>query len=178
MKVSVTFFFLRDGTFYFMALSAINAASFFTSVTRGKDITSNSAPTQFVEQLLLVLPSVLIQRFILNLRQSAQAAVPDTATGEGRFSRFSAPDFRVQSARSFLGNIGESLEDAEDGQAPKDWTETMNTSYQEGTVNDVKGSDAGESGTLYTRSIGKGALHSMPSVDAISEMSDIEEVEA
>ncbi|GJE86549.1 hypothetical protein PsYK624_026290 [Phanerochaete sordida] len=170
INVSLTFLFLRDGTFYFIALSACNVASICTS-----------APAELVQAVLAILPSLLIQRFLLNLRQFAQGAgVANTTPDIDHFSRFSAPHFRAQSAHSFLGNIGEPLEHAGDEQTPEGCIEAMNAavSCPEGAASDIEGSDAAlrVSDAPHAGRTGQTALRSLSSIDAV-EMSHIEEVE-
>ena len=56
-------------------------------------------------------PNVLINRFILNLRQLNETANHPSNSGHQHFSRFSAPSFRItQTGSGRLGNIGEPLE--------------------------------------------------------------------
>ncbi|GJE85081.1 hypothetical protein PsYK624_011580 [Phanerochaete sordida] len=89
-RTSVTRILLRDGTAYFVVLLALNLAQMLTF---GK---SGAAP---VTRLVRLLPSVLVSRFLLNLRQLSRAS-------ETQY--WSTVTFRVPS--SFLGNIGEPLE--------------------------------------------------------------------
>ena len=55
-------------------------------------------------------PSVLMNRFIINLRSLNS---PDSSQGSSarqHWSRFSTPSFRIPDSESFLGNIGEDLQ--------------------------------------------------------------------
>lgn len=97
---SVSGLLLRDGTCFFIALLATNIAQMATANTR-------VAPMSVV---INVLPPILVNRFILNLRSfDAASSASQAVTADAHLSKFSAPNFRVQ-PDSFLGNIGEPLE--------------------------------------------------------------------
>ena len=52
------------------------------------------------------LQPILISRFLINLREAHQ---PEGSTSAGHFSRFSAPNFRVPTIASIVGDMGEPL---------------------------------------------------------------------
>ena len=55
-------------------------------------------------------PPVLMNRFIINLRSlSTTPDLSQSSSGRQHWSRFSAPNFHIPD--SFLGNIGEDLQD-------------------------------------------------------------------
>ena len=60
------------------------------------------------------MPSILISRFIINLRQldkyESEGATGITEMPAGRFSQFSVPNFRVPTMDDVVGNMGEPLE--------------------------------------------------------------------
>ena len=60
-------------------------------------------------------PLVLMNRFIINLRSINTAGSSQDSSGRQHWSRFSAPNFHIPD--SFLGNIGEDLQD---GHEPAD----------------------------------------------------------
>ena len=60
-------------------------------------------------------PSVLMNRFIINLRSLSTAGSSQDSSARQHWSRFSAPNFNIPD--SFLGNIGEDLQD---GHEPAD----------------------------------------------------------
>ena len=63
-------------------------------------------------------PPILMNRFIINLRSLNRVNIPESSQGSSarqHWSRFSAPNFHIPD--SFLGNIGEDLQD---GHEPAD----------------------------------------------------------
>ncbi|EKM50241.1 uncharacterized protein PHACADRAFT_201079 [Phanerochaete carnosa HHB-10118-sp] len=69
MRVSLTKCLLLDGTIYFIALLAINVTQLLT--------TNLSADESFVGTLMMTLPLVLINCFIINLCQTAYSEMLD-----------------------------------------------------------------------------------------------------
>lgn len=65
--------------------------------------------------LLAMQPSALLNRFIINLRSLNTPGASQGSSGRQHWSRFTAPNFRIPD--SFLGNIGEDLQD---GHEPAD----------------------------------------------------------
>ena len=61
-------------------------------------------------------PSVLMNRFIINLRSINTAGSSQGSSARQHWSRFSAPNFRIPD--SFLGNIGEELQDGHHDSEP------------------------------------------------------------
>lgn len=103
---SVSSLLLRDGTFYFLALVAINIAQTFSLGA----ISTSGTWSDITALFLQAMPSLLAQRFMLNLRQFSQPEQqPGADASAVRFSRFSV-NFRVPS--DLLGDIGGSLEHA------------------------------------------------------------------
>lgn len=67
------------------------------------------------------LQPILLSRFLINLRQ---ADSPEDSIQASHLSRFSAPNFRVPTLQSIMGNMGESLEyGAEEDEAEEDVAE-------------------------------------------------------
>ena len=62
------------------------------------------------------MPSILISRFIINLRQlddhENEGTAGTTTMPAGRFSQFSVPNFRIPTADDIVGNMGEPLDRA------------------------------------------------------------------
>ncbi|GJE84683.1 hypothetical protein PsYK624_007590 [Phanerochaete sordida] len=100
MKLSVSGYLLRDGALYFLCLLIVN-------VTRLVNAVNGNTASTVLGPLQLVLPPILICRFIINLRSLNCNASPSERTQTQMRSRFSAVGFRVP--ETILGNIGESL---------------------------------------------------------------------
>ncbi|GJE99591.1 hypothetical protein PsYK624_158590 [Phanerochaete sordida] len=96
---SVTALLLRDGTFYFASLLAVNILYMLT-------FTSKTFRGQLIANLFQFLPIILVQRFMLNLRQLTHPSA-HAASDAQHFSRFSG-DVRFPS--ELLGNLGEPLD--------------------------------------------------------------------
>ena len=64
---------------------------------------------------LAIQPPVLMNRFIINLKSLNTPSSSQGSSGRQDWSRFSAPNFHIPD--SFLGNIGEDLQD---GHEPTD----------------------------------------------------------
>ncbi|EKM50266.1 uncharacterized protein PHACADRAFT_201110 [Phanerochaete carnosa HHB-10118-sp] len=101
MKVSLTTCLLRDGTMYFIALLAVNIAQILTYDSSG----GISPMTMFVASL----PSLFINRFIINLRAAGSETSDYSLHIGGRQQGQSTLQFRRQTDR--LGNIGGTLQD-------------------------------------------------------------------
>ncbi|GJE99206.1 hypothetical protein PsYK624_154550 [Phanerochaete sordida] len=98
---SVATLLLRDGTLYFLALLAMNVAQIITFSE------SNETWGNFVDIFLQNTPPILVQRFMLNLREFNKSERAEDNSDPEHFSRFSV-SFRVPS--DFLGTIGQPLE--------------------------------------------------------------------
>lgn len=86
-------------------------SSCHTASTTDGPYTYLSADAHFVSNLLMQ-PCILVNRFIINLRQINTTSFSTGATSDMmHFSRFSTPNFSVTS--HFLGNIGAELEHRE-----------------------------------------------------------------
>lgn len=68
----------------------------------------------------LSVQALLISRFLLNLRHASE---PDTSAETLRFSQFSAPNFRVPTLASFVGDLGEPVEFGQDHTTDEQTTE-------------------------------------------------------
>ncbi|EKM56281.1 uncharacterized protein PHACADRAFT_207561 [Phanerochaete carnosa HHB-10118-sp] len=90
---------LRDGTIYFVALLGVNIYQLLT-------FQSSSTNGLYAESFIESMPPVLVQRFMLNLRQLSHASDEISSGNEHSSSR--SVNFRLPS--DFLGNIGESLD--------------------------------------------------------------------
>ncbi|GJE98348.1 hypothetical protein PsYK624_145760 [Phanerochaete sordida] len=100
LKSSVATLLLRDGTIYFGAILALDIAQMVTYSVKNVNGYANIA-----DNFLQGLPPVLLQRFMLNLRQFADAKAPGR-DAEELVGSDSTVRFR---ARSRLGNAGEPL---------------------------------------------------------------------
>ncbi|EKM57647.1 uncharacterized protein PHACADRAFT_206531 [Phanerochaete carnosa HHB-10118-sp] len=100
---SLTTCLLRDGTIYFLVLLAINIAQLLTANSSGDVVPL----TPFVA----TLPSVLINRFIINLRTADSEASGSSYGGDEQRGLSTLQFQRGPTTRNFLGNIGESLQD-------------------------------------------------------------------
>ncbi|GJF00637.1 hypothetical protein PsYK624_169310 [Phanerochaete sordida] len=101
IRSSVATVLLRDGTVYFVALLAINIG------LMGTILAHDSFAYGVADNILQYMPTVLIQRFMMNLRQLNHVAHADHASSTmQQFSGLS--DFRVPS--DLFGNVAESLE--------------------------------------------------------------------
>ncbi|EKM56267.1 uncharacterized protein PHACADRAFT_193887 [Phanerochaete carnosa HHB-10118-sp] len=111
LRSSITAILLRDGTVYFMTLLVLNILQVRLTLK------SNSDVFEEIYTALQLMPALLAQRFMLNLRLQRRAG----AVGEGSSSasssdfahhhhpsRFSA---NLKMPSDFLGNIGEPLGD-------------------------------------------------------------------
>ncbi|GJE99221.1 hypothetical protein PsYK624_154710 [Phanerochaete sordida] len=105
------------GTLYFAALLAINIAQILK-------FSNSFFYLEYMTIILQSLPIVLIQRFMLNLRQIDPQATKSSAAAGLSGSRLS---FRIPSG--FLGNLGEPLEHGA-GEELEDETEEENQSGQ------------------------------------------------
>lgn len=93
---SVSLCLLRDGTIHFVILLTLNLLELLTHRTSTSSIVSS---------FITGIPPILVNRFMLNLRQVD--AKNDTQTAGG-VSNFSAPQFRI--VDSIYGNFSEPLE--------------------------------------------------------------------
>lgn len=77
---------------------------------RARSRSYTSSPNNLIS-LLTTQPSVLVNRFIINLKSLGTAGSSYSSQGSSsrQWSRFSAPNFRIPA--SFLGNISEDLQD-------------------------------------------------------------------
>ncbi|GJE90465.1 hypothetical protein PsYK624_066010 [Phanerochaete sordida] len=106
---------LRDGTWYFCGLLAMNIAEMATIRTVGTPLSSC---------LVQVLPSALVNHFIINLRSLNPANA--SMSGEPPLSQISS--LHIRAPNSFLGNIGEDLDYGEGSFREEDGTERSFTS--------------------------------------------------
>lgn len=92
MHISVTTLLLRDGTIFFMTLLVANVTMTVSAVVHSRDQRVHAALAQ---SLLQALPSVLMPRFMMNLRLLGVPGEIDSIAQ--RFSCFSMPDFEISS---------------------------------------------------------------------------------
>ncbi|KAJ3557357.1 hypothetical protein NM688_g1516 [Phlebia brevispora] len=91
--------------------------------------------------LFFMLPNIILSRFLINLRQVNS---PESSSA-ARFSRFSPPNFRMPSAASIIGNLGEPLADNEDDFDEED--HVIAEAYEDGhgaAVNNGEGVETSE----------------------------------
>ncbi|EKM56346.1 uncharacterized protein PHACADRAFT_207607 [Phanerochaete carnosa HHB-10118-sp] len=100
LKFSISAVLLRDGTLYFIVLLAFNIWDILTYSN------SNFAEGNYAINFTGYLPPLLVQRFILNLRQLDYAA--NESSSDAQHSSHFSVRFGVPS--DFLGNIGEPLD--------------------------------------------------------------------
>ncbi|EKM60189.1 uncharacterized protein PHACADRAFT_246036 [Phanerochaete carnosa HHB-10118-sp] len=99
---SVSTVLLRDGSLYFLALLGVSILQLLTYSSRLED--TGTYAIVFIQSL----PPLLVQRFILNLRQLGPATeASEPGFGAQHVSRLS---LRFGVPSDFLGNIGESLD--------------------------------------------------------------------
>ncbi|KAJ3553356.1 hypothetical protein NM688_g3660 [Phlebia brevispora] len=60
-----------------------------------------------ISVFLILLPNIIVSRFLINLRQASPAETSDLA----HFSQFSAPNFRMPTFSNIIGDLGEPLAD-------------------------------------------------------------------
>ncbi|GJE99246.1 hypothetical protein PsYK624_154960 [Phanerochaete sordida] len=132
---SITGVLIRDGSLYFSFILLLNILTFLTLSTTG------ASKGGIVNTFAIILPPVLVQRFMLNLRQFGQANTP-TGTTEWHSSRFSV-SFRVPS--DILGNIGEPLDHSQgihDGVEDENSDEGSSANDDEGATIQASSSSA------------------------------------
>ncbi|KAJ3553968.1 hypothetical protein NM688_g3345 [Phlebia brevispora] len=136
---------LQYGSLYFVVLLMISLLNAFIMISPSSRIPYTYAVGGFT----LILPNIVLSRFLINLRHVTPSEL-DTA----RFSQFSASNFRVPSLPSFIGNLGEPLAGDEDGVVAE---EGLNVEICEECTNAVW--DLGDSdGIPSGRSIDKGGV--------------------
>ncbi|GJE88865.1 hypothetical protein PsYK624_049520 [Phanerochaete sordida] len=130
LSKSITESLIRDGTIYFLLLLGVNLAQILT-------YNLTFAP---VNLLIAVMPSLLVSRFLLNLRQVAENPSPLTSDGIDTvaLSQFSAPRFNV--ADSVFGNLGEPIGLGEDSESfESSGPDTLQEAYEmDGPEKDVE----------------------------------------
>ncbi|EKM50263.1 uncharacterized protein PHACADRAFT_201106 [Phanerochaete carnosa HHB-10118-sp] len=122
IKVSITTCILRDGTIYFMALLAMNIAQMLT----GNIVVGSSIVADFTT----FLPSVLINRFMINLRQTSGSVMSDM-NNQQQEQPIATLQFRGTTDH-WLGNIGEELQDDRDDERDYEETDTTESIDEEG----------------------------------------------
>ncbi|KAJ3538254.1 hypothetical protein NM688_g6546 [Phlebia brevispora] len=95
----------RYGTLYFVALCAVDIVDLIVFLVPSIQLIGNPM-TIFTA----MVPSVMLSRFLINLRE-VDAATP---SDNSRPSRFSEPNFRRSTLNSIVGNLGEQLADGDD----------------------------------------------------------------
>ncbi|KAJ3556412.1 hypothetical protein NM688_g2041 [Phlebia brevispora] len=100
-------------------------------------------PADPIETLTTTLPSIILSRFLINLRQ---INAPESGSA-ARFSHFSPPNFRMPSIPSIIGNLGEPLADNEDEVDDED--HVIADTYEGGTGTGANSDDeVGTSGVV------------------------------
>ncbi|KAJ3545263.1 hypothetical protein NM688_g5644 [Phlebia brevispora] len=95
---------LQYGILYFIVICVVNVADLLVSVVPA------FRSTNVIDVFIDVLPSIVISRFLINLRQANSAAPSDMT----RFSHFSAPNFHVPTLPEIIGNLGEPLANSDE----------------------------------------------------------------
>ncbi|EKM57621.1 uncharacterized protein PHACADRAFT_206512 [Phanerochaete carnosa HHB-10118-sp] len=101
IRVPLTTCLLRDGTLYFMSLLAINIAQLLTY--------NFPAGTSAVSAFITILPLLLVNRFMINLR-TVNSEAPDYSLCVGDQQQ-GPPTLQVRGPVNRLGNIGGTLQD-------------------------------------------------------------------
>ena len=104
-------------------------------------------------------PLVLMNRFIINLRSLNTAGSSQGSSARQHWSRFSAPNFHIPD--SFLGNIGEDLQD--DHEVAEDNLDGHHDSKADAVCLNTEGSPETELAETFTTS---GSFSSYP-MDAL-----------
>ncbi|EKM56378.1 uncharacterized protein PHACADRAFT_207631 [Phanerochaete carnosa HHB-10118-sp] len=134
-RSSVSAVLLRDGTVYFIALLVINILQLLTFL-------NSPFEGAYIDGFLQTMPSVLVSRFMLNLRQLNRTAGENNSDAR-HFSRFSA-SFRMPP--DFLGNIGEPLDHSQSDRVIDDGSD-----IPEGSQDSLEESSAERAGTSRAR---------------------------
>ncbi|KAJ3551501.1 hypothetical protein NM688_g4670 [Phlebia brevispora] len=105
-EVSVSATLLRDGSIYFAAMSILNLGQLLVSVVTAF---TNAEPLVVILQ---ILPSILISRFLINLRHVSDVVRNGGFSERGTSASRFAPSFRLPTIAldSFVGPLGEPLE--------------------------------------------------------------------
>ncbi|EKM56360.1 uncharacterized protein PHACADRAFT_207614 [Phanerochaete carnosa HHB-10118-sp] len=123
LGTSISAVLLRDGTVYFITLLATNTLQLLT-------YSSASFHGSFAEVFIQLMPAILVQRFMLNLRQLGHTSGEISSDPEPS-SRLSM-NFRVPS--DFLGNIGEPLDYSQSEKIHEDGDITTEDQHEESTA--------------------------------------------
>ncbi|KAJ3528471.1 hypothetical protein NM688_g7995 [Phlebia brevispora] len=100
-----------EGTLYFVVMLFVGLALALTILIDCVPFI-HQPPLQTTGPVILILPNVIISRFLMNLRR----VNTQTADSGARSSRFSVPNFRMPNLRSIIGNLGEPLAAGEEEQ--------------------------------------------------------------
>ncbi|EKM56285.1 uncharacterized protein PHACADRAFT_207564 [Phanerochaete carnosa HHB-10118-sp] len=98
---SISTVLLRDGSLYFVALLAMNILQLLT-------FTDAFVEANYADAFLQFMPAVLVQRFMLNLRQLSFHTDDQESISDAQHFSLLSINFRAPS--DFLGNIGEPLD--------------------------------------------------------------------
>ncbi|GJE85319.1 hypothetical protein PsYK624_013980 [Phanerochaete sordida] len=122
---------LRDGTIYFLILLALNVT---------QPITYYLTPSKPMSTFGLVIPAMLMSRFIMNLRRFGEIESSRSGSGytDSRPVRFTTP--MVTAPTGFLGNIGEELDHSQADSRGEDVDEAFLEDRDLGSASFVVGS--------------------------------------
>ncbi|KAJ3553448.1 hypothetical protein NM688_g3608 [Phlebia brevispora] len=123
MNVGVSSTLLRYGTLYFLVLLVSNIAQGICSLPLYQNSDAQQATV-----FLLLLPNIVLSRFMINLRL-VESAEPGDAT---HFSASSQPNFRIPTLHNIVGNLGEMLADEEEALYNDDEVTNSETSQSSG----------------------------------------------
>ncbi|EKM57699.1 uncharacterized protein PHACADRAFT_251491 [Phanerochaete carnosa HHB-10118-sp] len=113
LAISLSMCLLRDGTAYFVVLLILNATQMAIFASEGEQLSA----------LLSVMPLILTNRFMMNLRKLGSRINEDTEAQQ--WSQFSSVAFNPATT-ALVGNIGECLDlsnDSSDGFGHREWYE-------------------------------------------------------
>ncbi|KAJ3553409.1 hypothetical protein NM688_g3628 [Phlebia brevispora] len=137
-SVSFSAMLLQYGSLYFIVLFVVDLAGGLILLTPSLLVTNP------MSAFTIVLPNIILSRFLINLRQ---VNAPDSGSA-AHFSRFSPQNFRMPSIPSIIGNLGEPLADNEDNFDDENYV--IAGPYEDGSSADVNsGKDVGTSNVMY-----------------------------
>ncbi|KAJ3559713.1 hypothetical protein NM688_g169 [Phlebia brevispora] len=135
---------LQYGSLYFIVILIVD-------LTDGLALLAPSVqPIGPVETFTIILPNVVLSRFLINLRQTDT----EESDGAAHSSRFSTLNFRMPSIPGIIGNLGELLAEYDDDADNED---AVAETYKGSTTGTAVDSSEGV-GTSHVMNIGSGEI--------------------